>query len=248
MAQFNVFDYSELRGYLTEAIFRNCFVEMGEDGLPAFHFHGISGIDVVVGQTTIELLSQDLRIWTSLNGCTAPQALAELMAEVAVIVSHADLKVFALSGERAQLQFLKRKISSDFALICALSLARSRGYPSSLERLTLEAIYPALMARDEDLLSRKFREYLVAARPGIRADHARRSPSGTNRVLSAKSYWNLVSAAETGHWNDSVKQRLIEEYLSPAPHPCIVPYSNDVSGDEWRQLYEWIYELDGRVS
>lgn len=242
MAQLNIFDYAELNRYLRIAITKNCRIEPDVDGNLAVGFQEVSGIVILVSQETIELLSQEIQLWASKYGSSAPQSFAELLTGVAVIAKHVRLKVIGPPENQVQLDLLKRRVSGDFALICALSMARSRGYAIQLEKLSWEALFQALMAPDEDLLARIFQEALAAVRPG----NTSLKPSGTNRVLSRNSYWNLVSTAEAERWDDSVIIRLIEEHLSPAPHPHLVQYSlTEVSGDEWRELYEWLYVLDG---
>lgn len=249
MAQPCIFDDVHLVSYWKVAIARHCLDETRVDGTLTLRFQDVSGISMRAGHRIIEVLSQQLRLWESIsNRSTEEESLAQILAGVTIIAGHADVKVIGPLERSAQLDLLKRLITRDFALICALSLARACGHSISLEAITREVAYPALLARDQDSIARIFRAMLAAPQPANGPDQARRRLSGPRPALSTKSYWNLVSTAEVEGWDDSVKLRLIEEYLSPAPHPRLISYSNDdISDEEWRELYNWIYREDRHI-
>lgn len=241
MAQFNVFDDYHLKNNLQMAITKNCEVESHRNGDLIFRCQGVSGIRILAGNRAIAILSQQLWIWNSLNNPTDSQSLGRLMADVARIASHVGLKVTGPQAEALRVDYLNNKIRADFALFCALSVARCHGYSIPLDQFPWEVMSSAVIASNDSTLVRIFRESLAAPRLSNGTKYVRRNQEGTNPALSSESYWNLVSVAELDHWDNSVVVRLIEEYLSPAPHPYVVCYSHTVSAAEWRQLFDWIY-------
>jgi hypothetical protein len=61
------------------------------------------------------------------------------------------------------------------------------------------------------------------------------------RLLSATAYWNLRSTADLEGWSADEMLSLIDEHLSPALHPDLVPYMNNISGSDWKHLYNWMF-------
>jgi hypothetical protein len=249
MTQLGIFDDRQLISYWKVAFSRHCLDETRVDGALTLRFRDVSGITWHAGERTMEVLSQQLRTLETISNVSAEEEwLADILASIAIIAGHADIKVIGPLEPSVRLDLLRRSITRDFALICALSLARARGHTISLEEVTRQVAYPALLARDQDSIALIFRTLLGTPQPASGPRQVRRYQRAPRRELSAKSYWNLVSVGEVENWDDSVKLRLIEEYLSPAPHPHLISYINDdVSGDEWRELYRWIYRDDRHI-
>jgi hypothetical protein len=227
MAEDHVLGALGLEKALRRAMQRNCLIRERHGGL------SIVPVTVLADPQTIDVLAGQLRRYTSLliEGGTGP--LAQLLADVAIIVSHAGLKVISPSASSTELKHQAARISTDFALECAVALAASRGYVISVNRIPLGDLSGALGDKDGGLLRSIFQESLGA--------RLARKPKKPSRELSAKSYWNLCSVADIDKWTDSAIVRLIEEYLSPPPSSLVAFYTNDVSGEDWRRLYRWLF-------
>jgi hypothetical protein len=236
MAILNTLDIPHLKNNLRWAILRNCQPEWDRSGAETFRFGEFSDIRILIGPQTIEILSEQLSRWVSLYDPTDPKPLPIVLSRVAIMAMRAGPKVFGPPIESAQL--LERMISTDFALVCVLGVTNSRGYPIPIRRIPWNKVQAALINDEEESLAGIFKACLGAAW------HAATKPRSTDRTLSTKSYWNLWSVAEIEGWDEPIILRLIEEYLSPAPSPQFACYSNVVSGNEWRQIYEWICGLD----
>jgi DNA-binding transcriptional LysR family regulator len=236
--QSSVFDSLRLRENLTRSVVKNCKMEIREDGARTASFRGLTSVSVSFAPPAMRALSGQLYDLIPLNGSLSANLVATHMLQVAIIVGQIDLIVVGLPRISRQIEFLRRRISTDFALICALSLADAHGYEIHLEISQWEVMHSALSVKDDDSLIQKFGELLgvvqSVAEPGCEAISSR----GTERVLSPVSYANLASLASAENWDDSVIRTLIEEYLSPTFHSGVAYYSNTVSGDEWRQLYD----------
>lgn len=204
---------------------RNCLFRERYGGL------SIDPVTVQADPHMIQVLSGQLMTYTSLPIPNGPGPLAGLLADVAIMVSHASLTVDIPSARPAELERRTARIRTDFALECAAALAASRGYPTSVDQIPLGDLSRALWARDRDRLAVIFQKSLGAPR-------ARRSGKPA-RVLSADSYWNLTSVAEEDQWPARAVVQLIEDYLSPPPNSEAAFYADEVSGDDWRRLYRW---------
>ena len=240
MAILNTLDIPHLKNNLRWAILRNCQLEWDISGTETFRFGEFSGIRILIGPQTMEVLSGQLSTWVSLYDPVDPKTLPIVLSRVALMAMRIGPKVFGPPIEPAQL--LERRISTDFALACVLGLTNSRGYPIPIRRIPWNEMHAALINGEEESLVGIFKASLGAVW------HAAIKPRNTDRTLSAKSYWNLWSVAEVEGWGESIILRLIEEYLSPAPTPQFAYYSNVVSGNEWRRLYDWICGLDECIS
>jgi hypothetical protein len=241
MTHFNIFDGPHLIINLDKAIARNCREMRRPDGSCSLRFGIVSGITVRPGPRTMILLPEQLSSLTYGDESATPGSLARLMAEVAILASYADVEVGGPLGSEPQLAQLKRKITTDFALNCALTLAQARGYPVLPSEWLWVVLHSVLLVNDDDWLRWIFRELLAEARTGARAGNTRQFPRGPGRTLSKESYWNLVSEAERAGWDDEIVLRLIEEYLSPPPSAHLVRYGNTVSGAEWKELHDSIF-------
>jgi hypothetical protein len=211
------------------------------DGSCSLRFGRVSGITVRPGPRTMTLLPEQLSSLAHSDMSATPGSLARLMAEVAILASHADVEVGGPLGSEPQLALLKREITTDFALNCALTLAEARGYPVMPSEWLWVVLHSVLVVKEDDWLRRIFRQLLAETRSGTRPGSARQFPKGPGRTLSRESYWNLASEAERAGWDDEIRLRLIEEYLSPPPSAHLVRYGNTVSGAEWRELYDSIF-------
>jgi hypothetical protein len=240
-----IFDLPHLNWATGWAIDRNCRVEGRFDSTYKITanppLHEIPGITVLVDPEILRALSRNLQVRTSLDGSTGAKPLAELLATVAIMASRAGPTVSGPPPRSTQLGILERDICTDFALACTLSLARSRKYPIPANRIPWDELYSALMLRDNDALVRLFYESLRMTQLACEPRQTTRRPESIGRTLSAESYWNLFSVAEDENWGEPVILRLIEEYLSPPPHPHFAYYSNTVSGDEWVKLHICLY-------
>lgn len=241
MRRIDYFDDARLKLYFEEAIANNCQIEK-RDGVTSLRFQDVISISVLPEPQTIDDLSVKLSKLASRDASDIDM-LAHLMLEAAIIASHLDLRVLGPPAKSRQLGILRKKVSIDFALICSLSLAQVHGYSIRAEELQWEVMRSVLMVKDDDSLVRAFREFLSRTPEFDGPRYAIRNIRGADRVLSAESYWNLVSMAYVESWPDAVILRLIGEHLSLTLHPGFAHYSNTISGDEWRKMYERICEL-----
>jgi hypothetical protein len=241
MAQITIFDVAHLRLNLEEAVAKNCQVQV-RDGTRVLCFQDVFGIRVVLERHAMAHVSEELSKRVSLSAPAGGVSLPNLMLEIAIYASDVGLKVLGPPRATRQLSELKRNVSADFALICSLSLARAHGHSVPQGAPEWDVMRSVLMVKDDDSLVRIFRESLNATQAPSEARDAIPNHIRPGRVLSAESFWNLVSMACGEDWPDSVTLQLIGEHLNPAIHPDSVPYSHTISGDEWRQIYERIYE------
>jgi hypothetical protein len=212
---------------LRRAMQRNCLIRERHGGL------SIVPVTVLADPQTIDMLAGQLSTYTSLPIQDGPGPLARLLADVAIIVSHAGLTVSCPSASSSELRHQAARISTDFALECAVALAASRGYVISVNRIALGDLSGALADKDRGLLVPIFQQSLGA--------RLARKPKKPGRELSEKSYWGLAAVADIDKWSAAEIVRLIEEYLSPPPNSMVAFYTNDVSGEDWRRLYRWLF-------
>lgn len=239
MSQSNVFDSQRLRDNLTRATIKNCRVEIRPDGVKTLRFRGITDVRVAFAPHAMRALSEHLYKLIPLNGSLSANLLARHMSQVAILAGHLELTVLGqLPAMAKQIELLERRISTDFALICAISLAHDHGYMISPEISQWEVMHSVLRVKDDDSLVQQFRESLAKVSTANKLAHEVIASGRVERVLSAASYANLAAVASAEDWDDRMVRILIEEYLSPMFHPSIVHYSNIVSGEEWRQLYD----------
>lgn len=243
MNQIKIFDGLHLKSSIEEAVTKNCKIEMRVDGTPALCFQGVSDIRILPEPQSMQQISKELGELASQSRSSNTDLLARLMTQAAIIASYADIRVLGPPNKPAGLGLLQRKICIDFSLVCSISLAHTRGYLIPKEGKSWEVMRSVLMVKDDDSLVQMFRTSLVSAiRPRETGSPARNSQS-TGRGLSPESMWNLMSEAGASDWDDSITLQLIQEYLSPPRHPDLVHYANTFSGEEWRQLYEYIYRF-----
>ena len=210
---------------LRRAMQRNCLFRERYGGL------SIDPVTVLADPHRMEVLAGQLKTYTSLPIPAGPGPLAELLADVATMVSHASLTVNIPSASSAELERRTARIRADFALECAAVLAASRGYAISVNQIPLSDLSRALWGRNRDWLAAIFQKSLGAPRE--------RKSGKPARVLSEDNYWNLCTVAEEDQWPPSAVLQLIEHYLSPPPKSEAAFYADEVSGDDWRRLYRW---------
>ena len=247
MTRLHIFDGPHLIDNLESAIVRNCRVEMRADGGRSLRFGGVSGITVTPGLRMMVVLPGQLSDLAYSDNSVAPRSLALLMSEVAILASYADVAVRAplvTSQQRNALGLLRRKLATDFALSCALSVAQARGYAVRPSVSLWVVLHSVLMVKDDDWLRRIFRQLLAGTQGPGQSGRVLQVSSGSGRRLSKLSYWNLMSVADEAGWDDTIRLRLIEEYLDPAPSARLVHYGDgyEVSGAEWRELYDSLFE------
>jgi hypothetical protein len=98
------------------------------------------------------------------------------LAVVAIIASHIGPKVNDASTASDQLNTLAHKIRTEFAITCAVSLARSRGHVIPVDRIPWDQTYPALFNRDQDQLVEIFRMLLDVSKITGEAGHDVQGP------------------------------------------------------------------------
>lgn len=248
MTRLYIFDGPHLIDYLENAIARNCQVERRANGARSLCFGGVSDITVTPGLRMMVLLPEQLSDLVYSDNSVAPHSLSRLMSGVAILASHADVLVRAplvTDQQHGVLRLLRRKITTDFALYCALSVAQYRGYSARSSVAWWDVLHSVLMVKDDDSLRRIFRELLVRPQAAGQPRRARQVQvtSGSGRRLSPQSYWNLMSVADEAGWSDAVCLRLIEEYLEPAPSARMAHYGDgyEVPGTEWIELHGSIF-------
>ena len=123
---------------LRRAMQRNCLFRERYGGL------SIDPVTVLADPHRMEVLAGQLKTYTSLPIPAGPGPLAELLADVATMVSHASLTVNIPSASSAELERRTARIRADFALECAAVLAASRGYAISVNQIPLSDLSRAL--------------------------------------------------------------------------------------------------------
>lgn len=243
MSQSNVFDSLRLNNNLKQAVIKNCTMEIRPDGAKTVRFRDISGVTVSFDPDEMRKLSAALYELIPLGGSLALNLLASHMLQVAIMTSHLDLGIIAEPPAVRQIELLKRKVSTDFALICALSLAHNHGQMVRPGVSEWELMHSALGVKDDDALVKKFRELLGSPQIITKVKYEVESPKVSGRSLSPESYANLASLASAQNWDPQVVLTLIEEHLSPTIRSNVAFYDNTVSSEEWRQLYDNICKL-----
>jgi hypothetical protein len=219
--------------------------------------HAVADGIVSVDLKVIGRLAKDLRVFSVDDVLEHPEAVAELLASMATMVN-AQARVLRYIGESSQeIAALARKIRADFAIECVVFFARSCGYGLYVDPRSRDYLMLALLMRDWGRVVEIFEGSTSRAAIGQgrsdllyeihdsseeRHEYARFS---FDRKLSTESYSNLVSEADYQQWSAADVLMLIEEYLNPELRPDLVHHSQVVSGEEWRDLYDWLRREDG---
>jgi len=130
---------------------------------------GYLQVTLVVSPPAIDALAWEIRDWEIRDNAlvyasAASVPLAELLADVAIIVRRAGSKVLRYPANSKQVSFLAHKIRGDFALVCAVFLARSRGYAIPIRSIPWDDACSALSPKDRNRLVRVFQASLQYAR------------------------------------------------------------------------------------
>jgi hypothetical protein len=231
------------------------------DAVAILHSETYGSVTVSLDFQALEPLARSLNVVTRVDVSDSVGHLSQVMANVAMMVSHHGRIACQAGQESTDIDPLARRLCTEFAIACADSCAKPYGYdvhPVGLQQRQLEQ---ALAKRDWPLLVRVFSDSLHLA-----DDNDSRSPGGNaedlmrdierqfseaapipapERHLSTESYWNLRSVAEQEGWTPAVVLMLIDEHMSPALYSHLVYHSSTVSGSEWLRLYDWVHRKDG---
>jgi hypothetical protein len=124
---------------------------------------GLFDVTLRTSWQTLETLAEQVRTHTSLRGSTAPRPLAELMADVAIIVSQSTPEVVGPPEIAQRLSILAHKVRTNFAVACTVCIARSRGYDIPVSRIPWDETSSAIQGGDGNQLVRIFGESLREA-------------------------------------------------------------------------------------
>lgn len=121
-------------------------------------------VTLAVSPPAIDALAREIRDNAFFDASTASAPLAELLADMATIVRRTGSKVLRYPTNSKQISSLAHKIRGDFAIVCAIYLARSRGYAIPIRHIPWNEAYSALSLEDGNGLVQIFRASLQYAR------------------------------------------------------------------------------------
>lgn len=218
--------------------------------------HAGADVTIYIDFKAVEQLEQDLRVFAIVDHL---DALAQLMASMATMVSH-PVRVVGYTGEDSPHKgVLTRKLHTEFSIECVVSFARRCGYRVSIDQLTHDQISLALLMSDWARLVELFEQSACRAAIGegmsdlLYEDEddsygqIQQFERQFDRQLSSESYWNLRSAADDQRWRPSEVLMLVEEHLRPELDASLVHHSETVSSEEWVNRYDWLRREDGHT-
>jgi hypothetical protein len=229
---------------------------------PVFDRHaGGADLYINVGSSLSSLASKLDRLTANLDLSDNQEAMAELMVMITQLVYNEAGVIYPAADDEA-LYVLGQMVLAEFSVECAIYFAREQGYSIRLADISLDKVVKLLLLMPDSwkLLTQLFDESLRAA--GItseqriamgdqiasRLDSLLRSldvNDNPERFLSVESYSNLRSEADQRHWTEPEVLMLIEEHLRPHLSPLALHYSETVSGEEWADLYRWLFNGNG---
>lgn len=199
---------------------------------------------LLIDFAAISRLADNLQVVTGTMDVRGyPDALAELMADVAIMVNRPGQVISDRRQESRSTNPVVNKISMEFSVSCVVSFARAYGY--DIGGMLHEDLCLALLLNDWEQLIQVSKECLRLAmhRTTVQALE-RQFNVNANRQLSAESWWNLRSAAEQERWSFADILTLLDAHLNPLLDPRLVHRSRAVSSSDWRRLYGWIHRQD----
>jgi hypothetical protein len=200
---------------------------------------------LLIDFAALSRLADNLQVVTGTVDVTGnPGALAELMADVAIMVNQPGQVIIDKRLESPSVNPVVNKISMEFSIGCVVSFARAYGY--NITGILYEELCLALLLNNWEQLIRIFNECLrLAMHQETERALERQFNVNANRRLSAESWWNLRSVAEQERWSFADVLSLLDAHMNPLLDPRLVHRSSTVSGSDWRRLYDWIHREDG---
>jgi hypothetical protein len=202
---------------------------------------------LLIDFAAVSQLADNLQVVTGAVDVTGnPDALAELMADVAIMVNQPGHVIIDKRTEPPSVSPAINKMSMEFSIACVVSFARAYGY--NISGILYEDLCLALLLNNWGQLIRIFKECLrLAVHKEAERALERQFNVNANQRLSAESWWNLRSVAEQERWSFADVLGLLDAHMNPLLDPRLVHRSSTVSGSDWRRLYDWIHREDGHV-
>jgi hypothetical protein len=143
----------------------------------------LEGIELKISSQHIETLAQRLQTLTGTLAHNDVDDLARVLAQIALLVNHSTPKVAAIKLDNAEFPPTAEGLSTEYALECATEYARINQYAIDSAKLPRDHIAIGLMTKDEQLLTRIFRESLgLASRIASTGRHARQTAPAAESV------------------------------------------------------------------
>jgi hypothetical protein len=202
---------------------------------------------LLIDFAAISRLAGGLQVVTGAMDVTGnPDALAELMANVAIMVNQSGQAIIDKRQESQSVNPVVNKISMEFSIACVVSFARAYGY--NISGILYDKLCLALFLNEWEQLIQIFKECLRLAMHKTTVRYLERQFNvNASRQLSAESWWNLRSVTEQERWSFADVLTLVDAHMNPLLDPRLAHRSSTVSGSDWRRLYDWIHREDGHL-
>jgi hypothetical protein len=239
----HIFDARHVKAALAFAL--GLYGEVSEhfsdpSGIAAFlEIQGLSDFSVEISAEGLEDLDGKLwRLTSSSNFSTDPDSIASLLAEAAIIVSHASLRVSRPPTDSNRLHFIMRRIRTDFAIAYAALLARALRHKIPIGRIPRDQTAVALRNNDRELLVQIFRQSLGMAQPIGGSGNLAGRPIPRAYIATPLTYPDDYSHRMILQLA-SIISRLLTNYgmvvISPDPDPDPSGATDDLGGELSRQ-------------